>query len=127
MKHLQEYVYDYRAELTLTTKVEALFISQQGTRMQGQSLILRLKHLQERAESVELTEQEIGLHTLRHSIATHLLKAGMKLESIARFLGHSSLESTQIYTHLAGVDQKKEQSFSNIPRYEKIQLHEDEL
>lgn len=43
----------------------------------------------------------IGLHTLRHSIATHLLQSGMKLEQIARFLGHSSLESTTIYTHIA--------------------------
>lgn len=41
-----------------------------------------------------------GLHTLRHSIATHLLQSGMKLEQIARFLGHTTLESTQIYTHI---------------------------
>jgi integrase/recombinase XerD len=42
----------------------------------------------------------IGLHTLRHSIATHLLQNGMSIEQIAKFLGHSSLDSTQIYTHL---------------------------
>ena len=124
LKYLQEYVYDHRPEL-LQGKFEALFISQRGTRMQGQSLILRLKHLQHKTESAELTEKEIGLHTLRHSIATHLLSAGMKLESISRFLGHSSLESTQIYTHLIG--QPQEQSFKNIPRYEKVQLHEDEF
>ena len=35
-----------------------------------------------------------------HSIATYLLWSGMKLEQIQRFLGHSSLESTQIYTHI---------------------------
>jgi integrase/recombinase XerD len=134
LKHLQEYVYDHRGELLLNTKSEALFISQQGTRMQGQSLILRLKYIQEQTESLELMEKEIGLHTLRHSIATHLLQAGMKLESIARFLGHSSLESTQIYTHLAGVEQNKEpayrtgrQKFTNTSRHEIIQLHEDEL
>ncbi|MFK8037980.1 MAG: tyrosine-type recombinase/integrase, partial [Crocinitomicaceae bacterium] len=39
-----------------------------------------------------------GLHALRHSIATHLLQSGMPLESIALFLGHRSIDSTQIYT-----------------------------
>ncbi|MFN5847214.1 MAG: tyrosine-type recombinase/integrase, partial [Chitinophagales bacterium] len=43
---------------------------------------------------------EIGLHTLRHSIATHLLENGMSVEQISKFLGHSSLESTQVYTHI---------------------------
>ena len=45
-------------------------------------------------------EKGTGLHTLRHSIATHLLQNGMSIEQIAKFLGHNSLESTQIYTHL---------------------------
>jgi integrase/recombinase XerD len=86
-----------------------------------------LKYLQHPTEDTDLIEKEIGLHTLRHSIATHLLQAGMKIESIARLLGHSSLESTQIYTHLAGVEIEESQEFRNIPRYEKVQLHEDEL
>jgi len=41
---------------------------------------------------------------LRHSIATHLLANGMKLERIKDFLGHSSLESTQLYTHLLEIE-----------------------
>nr|WP_281258018.1 tyrosine-type recombinase/integrase [Taibaiella chishuiensis] len=44
------------------------------------------------------------MHTLRHSIATHLLGNGMDIEHIKDFLGHSSLESTQIYTHLLQKD-----------------------
>ncbi len=47
-----------------------------------------------------MIKKAAGLHTLRHSIASHLLHSGMKLEQIQRFLGHGSLESTQIYTHL---------------------------
>ena len=47
-----------------------------------------------------LQQKEVGLHTLRHSIATHLLVHGMSLEKIKDFLGHSSMDSTQIYTHL---------------------------
>lgn len=80
---------------------KALFISSQsGRRIDHQSLYLRLKRLQERAGLSSLHQKEIGLHTLRHSIATHLLAGGMRLADIQRFLGHKSLETTQIYTHL---------------------------
>lgn len=98
-EHLQEYIYDHRQAL-IKQPSEALFLSTYGTRMQGQSLSLRLKYLIMKSDNLELIEKEPGLHTLRHSIATHLLKAGMELESISLFLGHGSLESTQIYTHL---------------------------
>lgn len=127
LKHLQDYIYDHRPEILQGSKSEALFISMKLRRMNGQTMLLRLKYLQHQTENADLIEKEIGLHTLRHSIATHLLQAGMQLESIARFLGHGSLESTQIYTHLAGVDQSKEQSFTNIRKYSRVQLHEDEF
>ncbi len=45
-------------------------------------------------------KKRIYPHLLRHSIATHLLRNGMELEKVSRFLGHRSLESTQRYTHL---------------------------
>ena len=45
-------------------------------------------------------EKKICLHGLRHSIATHLLQQGMPLEQISKFLGHRSLDSTQIYTRI---------------------------
>lgn len=127
LKYLQDYVYDYRPELSHGSKNGALFVSYYGKRMGGQSLLLRLKYLQHQTGEADLIEKEIGLHTLRHSIATHLLQAGMKIESISRFLGHTSLESTQIYTHLAGTDTEQSQPFNNIPRYERIQVFEDEL
>ncbi len=134
LKYLTEYVYDYRGELTGGNKpalpsggTDALFVSyQHHQRMQGRGLVLRLQTLQELTGETELMEKEIGLHTLRHSIATHLLQAGMKLESISRFLGHSRLESTQIYTHLAGLPQDKKQPFNNLRHYEPGRLHEDE-
>ena len=126
LKYLQDYIYDQRPEITQGSKTESLFISMRARRMDGQTMLLRLKYLQHQTENADLIEKEIGLHTLRHSIATHLLQAGMELESIARFLGHSTLESTQIYTHLAGVDQMKEQTFTNMRKHARIQLHEDE-
>ncbi|MEG2335833.1 tyrosine-type recombinase/integrase [Chryseobacterium sp.] len=45
-------------------------------------------------------KKRIYPHLLRHSIATHLLKNGMELIKVSRFLGHRSLESTQRYTHI---------------------------
>jgi integrase/recombinase XerD len=78
-------------------KQPALFLSMQVSRMHGNSLINRLHHLKRKAG----INKEIGLHTLRHSIATHLLQSGMSLEEVSQFLGHASLESTQIYTHVS--------------------------
>jgi integrase/recombinase XerD len=98
--HLQNYLYESRPRFLRNEKEEAFFISQRGKRINGQSMLLRLKLLIQRVDNTELQSKQVGLHTLRHSIATHLLQNGMKLEAIAKFLGHSSLESTQIYTHL---------------------------
>lgn len=97
---LQEYIYDYRPYFGNAKELDALFISVKGYRMETQSMVIRLKLLQQKTDDIELQQKDFALHTLRHSIATHLLAAGMSLEKISRFLGHSSLESTQIYTHL---------------------------
>jgi len=99
LKHIENYIYDWRIKQATALGETALFISMRGKRASGQSLLLRLKTLQQRSNGL-LRIKRIGLHTLRHSIATHLLAQGMELEKIARFLGHASLESTQIYTHL---------------------------
>lgn len=98
--YLQEWVYDYRMGVVKTKKEHRLFIGVNGEAMSGGALYTRLKLLQQQSDNLALREKTIGLHTLRHSIATHLLQAGMGLEKIARFLGHSTMDSTQIYTHL---------------------------
>ena len=67
-------------------------------------MAIRLKILQQRTDDLQLQEKNVRLHVLRHSIATHLLSNGMPLENISRFLGHNSLESTQVYTHLVNQD-----------------------
>ena len=128
--YLQEYIYDARPQIVKDGKQNALFISQRGVRMQAQTMALRLKILQQRSENLELQQKNVRLHVLRHSIATHLLQNGMSLEKIGRFLGHSSLESTQVYTHLVESDLNGEETikqfYHNIPKYEITQLHEDE-
>ncbi len=98
--YLQEWIYDHRPILIKDKRESALFISRIGKPMQGGGLYQRLKLLQLQIDNPDLQSKDIGLHTLRHSIATHLLQNGMELTKIQQFLGHSSLETTQLYTHL---------------------------
>jgi integrase/recombinase XerD len=85
-------------------KNNEVFTNNKGFRMQEWTFNDLLKKLiLKTAFAKELTEQElkkIGMHSLRHSIATHLLQNGMKLEQVQIFLGHSHIESTEIYTHI---------------------------
>lgn len=97
---LEDYIFEAREQFMNTHQSDALFVSRQGRRMQGMSLAIRLQKIVQAANNKEIAEKGITLHTLRHSIATHLLQQEVKLEAIRTFLGHSSLESTQIYTHL---------------------------
>jgi integrase/recombinase XerD len=72
---------------------DAFILNSAGTRMSGQTYGKLLKRLLHKAGIME----EVGLHHLRHSIATHLLQSGMSLEYVRDFLGHRQLESTQVY------------------------------
>jgi integrase/recombinase XerD len=97
---LEQYIYQGREQIRSfkgNANPDAFFLSMQGKRMCGNQVIERIHKLAHAAG----INKPVGLHTLRHSIATHLLQSGMTLEEVSRFLGHSSLESTQIYTHLA--------------------------
>lgn len=96
-ENLETYINTAREELLNGRKEESLLVSYRAKRMTGNAVLVRLNKLQKKAA----INKQTGLHTLRHSIATHLLQSGMSLEDVSRFLGHQSLESTQIYTHLA--------------------------
>jgi len=104
MEHITTYLYDARPLMVRDNREEAFFLNHTGKRLGGQMFLLCLQSLVRRTNDSGLQQKEIGLHTLRHSIATHLLANGMNLEKIKDFLGHSSLESTQIYTHLINED-----------------------
>ena len=97
---LEEYIYDGRPDFNIKDNTEALLLNQHGTRLQGMSFANRLQAIVAATENKIIIEKHITPHTLRHSIATHLLQKEVPLDSIKHFLGHTSLESTQIYTHL---------------------------
>jgi integrase/recombinase XerD len=110
IEHLQNYLYDARPYFC-NDKNEAFFVTHYGKRLGGTMMLRRLQQLIQLTGNAELIQKDIHLHTLRHSIATHLLQNGMKLERIKEFLGHSSLESTQIYTHF--LETENEQDYAN--------------
>ena len=96
---LEDYIYDYRTDFYNYKNTEALFINYRGKRLQGKGMANRLKSIIDATGNEALKQRNITLHSLRHSIATHLLEKGADIEHISTFLGHASLESTQIYTH----------------------------
>ncbi|QYS87072.1 tyrosine-type recombinase/integrase [Flavobacterium oreochromis] len=132
LKIIEEYIYDYRPAFYNYKQTEYLLINYRGKPLQGQSLSNRLNEIATTTQDKSIIKKQITPHILRHSIATHLLEKGANIETISQFLGHSSLESTQIYTHLLE-DKSKEkgneqlhtllrekqlqhQEFSSIPK-----------
>ena len=100
LRILEDYIYEGRPEFPNCTQSEALFMGYHGKPMQGEAMKIRLRDLIQSTGDSELIEKNITPHKLRHSIATHLLENGVPIATIKQFLGHSSLESTQIYTHI---------------------------
>jgi len=101
IKDLESYIYESRPLLlSEESKEETLFISERGKRVSTETMIIRLHALKQRTGNPAIQQKIFGLHALRHSIATHLMQRGLDIEQIALFLGHRTLDSTQIYTHI---------------------------
>ncbi|MGL4831858.1 MAG: tyrosine recombinase XerC [Propionibacteriaceae bacterium] len=87
---------DVRGKLAAPAAASALFVGKQGKRI-DQRVVRRIVH--EAFGAVD-GAPDLGPHGLRHAMATHLLEGGADLRSVQEILGHASLSTTQIYTHV---------------------------
>jgi integrase/recombinase XerD len=78
---------------------ESFLINIQGNRITGTTIYENFKKLLQKTK-INTSEKNICLHSLRHSIATHLLENEMSIEMVRNFLGHQNLKTTQIYTRV---------------------------
>lgn len=86
---------------------KAFMLHSRGGRMKDETYNKILKRIIERTGNPEIISKKITIHNLRHSIATHLLERGMPVEQVRQFLGHSQLETTELYTHISRKQLKK--------------------
>lgn len=84
-------------------QANAVFLNKHGGRLTTRSI----ERLIEKYVLVAGLSKKAGPHTLRHSFATHMLNAGADLRSVQELLGHASLSTTQIYTHVTHERLKK--------------------
>ena len=100
IKDLKEYV-SYERNKRIANNLPlcpAFFLNKFGGRMDGQSYNYKLKKIIERTQNPKLSGMDISLHNLRHSIATHLLDNGATIEFVRRFMGHSHIDTTHLYS-----------------------------
>jgi integrase/recombinase XerD len=97
-ERLHRYRAGPRAEWTDARPTPAVFVGKRGNRLSRESVWRVVKRWTEAAG----VDERVTPHTFRHSFATHLLEGGADLRVVQALLGHASISTTQLYTHLTG-------------------------
>ena len=96
IREIHNYMLCRNEQIVKPEAADILFISRRGASL-GRIMIFHL--IKKQAESIGL-KKTISPHTFRHSFATHLLEGGANLRAIQEMLGHESITTTEIYTHI---------------------------
>ena len=94
---LNLYLDRVRPKLVKNPDEDTLFLNSRGERLSRQGVFYLVKLYAHKAR----IEKKVTPHTLRHTLATHLLENGADLRSVQEMLGHSDISTTQIYTHVS--------------------------
>jgi len=94
---LRLYLDKVRQKLVKNPNEGILFLNSRGERLSRQGIFYLVKKYVRKAG----IEKKVTPHTLRHTLATHLLENGADLRSVQEMLGHSDISTTQIYTHVS--------------------------
>ncbi len=96
LRWIAKYLAEARAAFAPKPDARQIFLNRFGRGLSRQSVWMIIKHYAKAAG----IRKSVKPHTLRHSFATHLLEAGADLRVVQELLGHSSIATTQIYTHV---------------------------
>ena len=96
-KYIDLYLANIRVHLTISPGFEdIIFLNRRGRKLSRVMIFMIIKELAKKAGLVK----NISPHTFRHSFATHLVEGGADLRAVQEMLGHESITTTEIYTHL---------------------------
>lgn len=99
IQSIENYLFSDRDNyLKANTISTAFFLSNQGKRMTGLQIYSLFKKLVKNTKNQKLIDKKITLHSLRHSISSHLMDNGANIEYIKEFLGHADIDTSHIYT-----------------------------